>query len=83
MFYVYLEAESDRALLTTAVDFLSAQFFAAKFSENRPGTVAVYAAATGQPRDPLMIFEKGLRREGVGPLARPIVGCPPPTDAGG
>jgi hypothetical protein len=59
MFYIYGETAGVRALLTTAPDVISAQFFAAKYSLTRAETIAIYPTATGLAREPLMLFENG------------------------
>ena len=90
MFYVYLEVEGARALLGSAPDFLSAQFFAAKYAAVRAGRVAVYPAATGGPRQALAVFENGMRHDEAAPSTPPETPTPmaplaafPATDAGG
>jgi len=91
MYYVYLEVDSERALLSFAPDLLSAQFFALKYSLTRNGAVAVYPAATGGPRQALAVFENGVRRSESqsGPPAPPPAPVPTApaltqsTDTGG
>ena len=61
MYYLYLGLEAGRELIGTAPDLISAQFFAAKYSQARRAAVGVYGAATGYSRQPLYIFNRGVK----------------------
>lgn len=63
MYHLYREGSGKRVLLASTMDLTSAQFLAAKLSQDRTDAVAVYGEATGQPRQPLCLFALGVRVE--------------------